>query len=605
MRPELGRKIRTSLLLMALMLSSAIVGAITVNATISSTPTAYISPYSCEKGANIIVAVDNSATPVYSAIQGSGSAITPCGQTVYGGPNNAGGVTGTSGIMVINDALAASNPGVVLLEAGTFTLTSQLQVNNNGVTLEGQGSATDVVFTSAITSDAISLNANQITMAAFNIDCTALPKESGGLANNCIDLQAKKTGIEISNIAVTATNTHSMLQVFSYQATVIQSTFSGGYFEAIGIGGGARNFVFSDNSVTMPLSSTNGNGIGLANDTNIQIIGNSITGGDYGIDLENGGASSRNIVISGNTFYQTGNDGIHASGGGNGVAITGNDIFESGHATKADGININSGGTGYTITGGVINSTTGSAIATSSSTNVVAIAGVVIFNASFDQSTVSVLINSPYTTFSGSTIIETHSAGLSLGSTAIGSTITGDVFKSIPVTVVALSVGASQVTISNSRFAKSSAAGAGSAEIKTSGTVSNILIEGNVLTSAATSIQLQTSETFITVTGNSMNGTIGVSTPVASNMITENQGFNPVAPSTYTACASACTYTNVDGYDETFTLLAINGISAWTCNGHAMPITLTDVTCTIAPGGSQVITWTVTAPTFTKVPLVA
>ncbi len=92
------------------------------NATISSTPTAIVSAYSCEKGPSFLITVDNAVPPNYYAIATSGTASTPCGTLVYGGPNNAGGVTGTN-ITAVNQN-AINNGGKIAYSAGTYAFTA-------------------------------------------------------------------------------------------------------------------------------------------------------------------------------------------------------------------------------------------------------------------------------------------------------------------------------------------------------------------------------------------------------------------------------------------------------------------------------------------------
>ena len=109
---------------MALILSSGIVGAITVSATISSTPTAYVSPYSCEKGVDFIITHDNAPALNYYAIATSGQPTVPCGMLWAGGPNNIGGLSGTNGSAELQGAINFLKPscGTIMI-VGNITLT--------------------------------------------------------------------------------------------------------------------------------------------------------------------------------------------------------------------------------------------------------------------------------------------------------------------------------------------------------------------------------------------------------------------------------------------------------------------------------------------------
>lgn len=94
-----------------------------VYSSISSNPTAIISPYSCEKGTSYVIAKDNSATPNYYAISSGGTSSIPCGTTVYGGNTNLGGATGTNFSAVIQSAINSLQCGSIRLAPQIFNAT--------------------------------------------------------------------------------------------------------------------------------------------------------------------------------------------------------------------------------------------------------------------------------------------------------------------------------------------------------------------------------------------------------------------------------------------------------------------------------------------------
>lgn len=139
-----------------MLILGGVVGAVAVNATISSTPTAYVSPYSCEKTPTFILTVDNSATPNYYAIAGWGTATQSCGNLVYGGPTNAGSVIGTNFTSVIDNAVVALGTagGTIAIEPGNYNFASNSKyaipipntVNHADYVFQGEGGYENTVL---------------------------------------------------------------------------------------------------------------------------------------------------------------------------------------------------------------------------------------------------------------------------------------------------------------------------------------------------------------------------------------------------------------------------------------------------------------------------
>jgi hypothetical protein len=140
-------RVRVSLALMAMLVLGGVIGAVGVNATFSNTSSAVDSQYSCDKGVNFFVSVDNSAPAEYYAVAGMSTLTQNCGTLVYGGPTNAGSATGTNATQVIQAALNAlptgtsKGGGVIMFEQGNYTIrTLALPVSDHSsYILEGQG----------------------------------------------------------------------------------------------------------------------------------------------------------------------------------------------------------------------------------------------------------------------------------------------------------------------------------------------------------------------------------------------------------------------------------------------------------------------------------
>jgi hypothetical protein len=132
-----------------------------------------------------------------------------------------------------------------------------------------------------------------------------------------------------------------------------------------------------------------------------------------------------------------------------------------------------------------------------------------------------------------------------------------------------------------------------------------LVISNNNIDSWATGIEGAGSENYNTIVNNVMRtsatleGTISVTG--ANDIVEGNMGYNLVASSTFSAGASPYTYTNVDHYTENVVLTTVGGIIALTCNGISGWAIGVNSVCTLGPGQTMVITWSTTAPIFTKI----
>lgn len=636
------RRLRLSLFTIAMLVLGGIVGAITVNATISSNPIAYISPYMCERGVTAYVIVDNSPTPVYYAVAGSGSATNSCGNLVYGGPTNAGGATGTNFATVMNDALGLG--GHIILESGTFVLpaSTRLTLGVNGEWLDGQGRSSNITTAASYFSDMVVATGNFIRVSNINVDGRYQNHSSAyaginleGLndsaLNNFITL-TDHCGIDTStgsNYIITGNNVYNSHDDGicernndgTVTGNIVQKTTLHNCYSIVQSGSNVANRI----TVTGNTCTNSGNfGIAVEGNTatNIVISGNVVTNAALaGIDVFSKssctpGFVAANVTISGNTISNDGQYGIQLSGsasancGMENIDVTGNSIVGVTNVGGV-GVGIQMSGTSapfknIILDNNIVKQIYGACISSTSGTYTqLSITGNQLTQCGNEG--IQLGVNTPtYTNLiiNNNNIqnVVSHSIDV-LGATNF--VISGNTATSPSAgDCVALRATSTEGIISNNSCTGFSNASGTGIFLVASDTY--IVVSNNLVTSYGTALKDASSSDFNNFVGNTMQTVSStVSTVGTHDLITNNLGFNPVAKSTYTACASVCTYTNVDGYDETFDLSAVNGISAWTCNGQTASILLGNVICTVPPGGTMVITWTVTAPTFTKVPLVA
>ena len=625
-------KLTAAFVIVAILASSF--GAAYVRATISSAPSSIVSQYSCEKGPDYVLSVDNAATPNYYAVAGSGSPTIPCGQLVFGGPNNVGAVTGTSFNAVLGAVIASGT--TILVEDGTYILTTTFaDSTHSNVTLDGASQQAIIKVKAGFGSNnAFTLTGVKLwTISGLAFDFTGMTQGTGN--NFGIALRGAASYITVSGntfknggqAQVDAAGNATVYPTFiSYLNNICQT---GTGYNALEADVFTRNAIVAGNQI---VGGTNG--IEMDSAANVATTGNSISGvSAVGIDTYDFSNTASNITITANVITKPGGNGIRVSGptiGGsstvaNGVSIVANVISSSANngiyvfpraGYTATEITIDSntlrqvGGNGIYASNASQVAVTGNTVISNSGQGIqlVTVTNWIISSNSIYQPTASGIniASSSSGSIVGNSIVSpganNHGITLSSGNVAVtGNTIT---LTNTGGNAIAIQSGVNNVAITGNYLTGLTS----EAAVSPKGTNLDIVVSYNQFVSWLYGIRESAGDDYGTYIGNDMK--ITVTTPISNivgthDFIENNQGYNPVAVSTYTACASVCTYTNVDGYDETFTLLAINGISAWTCNGHAEPITLTDVTCTIAPGGSQVITWTVTAPTFTKVPLVA
>ena len=158
------------------------------------------------------------------------------------------------------------------------------------------------------------------------------------------------------------------------------------------------------------------------------------------------------------------------------------------------------------------------------------------------------------------------------------------------------------VVTSNSLYGGASG-GSGGIAIYIDDGSTGLVISNNDVDSWATGIQGASTENYNSIVDNVIRTSVTTKVSVvgANDVVEGNMGYNPVAAATFTAGTSPYTYTNADHYTENVVLTTAGGISLLTCNGVAGWAITAGSTCTLWPGQTMVVTWSTTAPTFTKI----
>lgn len=569
------------------------------NATISTTNSSVISQFSCEKDATMLFTVDNAATPNYYGIQASSTTSVPCGTLEY---------ESTTLSTVLNSGITGNEK--VLFASGTFTLSAAVNYDTpqliTNIIMEGQGSSSNITTTA---------NFNSVSgCCLFNIGSNWIVQDMGFYGGH-----------------MTYGNSHGTLGVLGNNDTVEFNTFYKGDHGQIVVGAGSIGNRILSNSVlnsnddgiisygtrnTIEFNyiykTTNHNCISLIATSYDKVIGNTCSySSSNGIALENLGAGvNTGTIINQNTITSPANAGIIIYPQSAGVDSAQNVTINTNTINKAGngGIFLESGkqitaclNIIYEATGYGIDSSTG--------------------------------VSSDYSdwNFCNNQIISPSLNGIGILSVSTSTQIIGNTFAGIVSGQYAIAmIGATNCIISNNNETPKTTGDYGIEFITTAS--SGCTISGNQLTgtsAAGFAINFAIATTYSTISNNvfdlfskGYDESSGVSnfnvitgnvfesttTPVtfsgANDMVCGNIGYNPVAPTaTITAGASVWTFTNGTGCDVVMQLKAVNGISAETCNGESSyPITI-GTNCIIPVAGTMTVTWTVTAPTYTEVPL--
>jgi CSLREA domain-containing protein len=283
----------------------------------------------------------------------------------------------TVALCSLRDAVIASNatagPNIITLPAGTYTLTisgtaenaaatGDLDIRNNGVTINGAGSATTIIDGGGI-DRVFDVSTAPVIINGVTIQ-NGLPESGangGGIANdgtltlnNCI-VTGNHTSAGGAGAGIWTNNT----------LTLNNTTVSGNVAGGGGNGGG----IYNGDQVTINASTISGNfagpaggnggGIynsGLMSITDTTISGNTGTGGGDGAGLyenSNGNAISRS-TFSGNT--------TNGSGGGifvNGQPLTLTNVTISGNTAGSGGGLFNNGNALHIVASTIANNTGG------------------------------------------------------------------------------------------------------------------------------------------------------------------------------------------------------------------------------------------------------
>ena len=585
---NIGRlRLAAAFVIVALIASSF--GAAYVRATISSTPSAVDSQYSCEKGVAFIMSVDDATPPNYYAVAGSGTTTTPCGTLKYGGPTN---VTGTSFSAVLQAAInsaGANGGGTISFGCGKYVATAPITDGGfSGITLTSQGACSTIAV-------------------------------SPGFAHNLFDIEQSYwsiSGLKFDGRNMAASGTHSTLE-FGLSNNVKNERVSGNtfidgdlvgtYFLAVTSSTITGNF-FLDNATGPYQGIVLQGNLGLDSANVVTYNTMNFTGGHgtqkpVGISIEKGvtnsGVGFNTIVGVNGTSIQLSNLMGSAPGINTGITVSDNAISAKLKNVVAIGVY------GQTTFDGADNSIiSGNALAFPSNDTTqppIPIEVLGGLNLEISRNTVTgIFLNGGAAIY-----LKAATGGGTANCKQISVNANTVTVSSSGYYAVDFVAGCSYSSVTNNNFNGVTA----NTGIVLAASDTHMVVGLNMVTGFGWAFrELGAGDQSNTITGNDFSAATASPKIVyygTLDIVTNNIGINPVASSTYTACASVCTYTNVDGYDETFMLSAINGMSAWTCNAQAMPITLTDVVCPLAPGGVITITWTVTAPTFNKVPLVA
>jgi hypothetical protein len=519
---------------------------------------------------------------------------------IYGGPANLGGATGTSFSSVLNKVMTNGNERVVWQANSNFILDAAVAYAVSGVVWQGGGSSTNVTETAVF-------NAVPFTISGANWRISDMRFDARNVVTGASSATLKFTG-QNDTVANSYFNRgdHGQINLGGVRGTASNNVVSLSTDDGIIISG-QRDIVVGN----QVFKTTNHNCISLVSSSYSVIEDNSCTGsGTNGIAVENLGAGiAQNIVIARNVIAGTVNAGVviyqQSTGvdSGRNVTITGNIISKP----ATNGIAIDSGQQ-ISVTGNTIVGAAGPAIILPNAVvyDTILITGNIITN--FATNGVELDGTAPQTVITNNVMEDllTGGRGILVNGATADCIISGNVVEAAASNTASDGILFTSSASNNCLIGGNSLLG-----IATKGTAIYIhvaqtgtVVQGNMIDSWAVGIKDDNSADFNVYDSNSVRSSVTTPFSLAgvNDLVANNIGYNPVAPSTYTACASVCTYTNVDGVGESFRILAANGITNLTCEGVAVLIFNTNTLCIIQPRGTMVITWAGAAPTFNKVP---
>jgi nitrous oxidase accessory protein NosD len=254
-------------------------------------------------------------TAIESASYEITSPVLPGGIYVYNAQDVK--VAFETDLNVAVDGVTASDFTIVV-GSGTYTLTADLNLDQEGLTLISSDGAADTTIDCDEAFD-INIQADEVTVDGFTIEdsvngvAVANGADDAVIQNNTIT-DAATSAVAIADNASDATVADNVIEDCA---------------EGVALATGVDDATISGNTISG--ADTNG-GIGIAgNSTGLSITGNTITANDVAGIAIMGALASDDIVIEGNTISENDPTGIHiaTTSSPTELVIRGNDILDN------------------------------------------------------------------------------------------------------------------------------------------------------------------------------------------------------------------------------------------------------------------------------------
>lgn len=381
-------------------------------------------------------------------------------------------------------AAAAAGGGVVFLPAGTYLVTTALNMNTSGVTIAGAGPAATIIKTVSNVQVLRSTGASGLVIRDLQIlgDADAGKTLQRGIEwNNVTD--GLITNVWAKNLGYDGI----LLLTGCVDCRVIGNRVSGCQDDGINIGGDPTAASVNNTLTGNVISDCAHTGIHISDrSTFTTATGNTISGCSTGIDTYNSGAYSGGggNTISGNTIRACTTYGIRIFNSDNN-AVTGNSIDGSGIGMRAESAS------NCTFAGNIVSGAVTFGYRDDSSCSDVSVSGNV-----FNGSGSAVLLDSPRAQFFGNNLRGVANS-VRCGSSGSASVVANNVISNGSGNDIEVQV--TGVVVSGNRIDS-----AGTKCIATSGAGSKCLITGNRVTGAQRGIECATDDNL--VVGNFLSG---------------------------------------------------------------------------------------------------
>jgi parallel beta-helix repeat protein len=514
------------------------------------------------------------ATQYYYAQAGLGQGTYPNGVVAFGGLSNAGGASGTNVSQVMKSAF--NQGGLMVIEPGTYNVQGgqggYLTISTPNVAILGEpGSAIQLP---------VGYNGVFMKVTASNFTMTGVHIKGNLWASTGKNGWVTQGGVP-----------YSVCCLVSVQSGISNLLF--------------QNNLFEDYGYTVTVNTLNGAPV-----NNTRFVDNTfynVFQGPFSVGRTFG------FIVEGNSIINSYGDAIAVQGGGNNV----NNNYQSAGTVIADnyidGNQWNGAGVDLAAEGGFI-------YAVSITGNVFTHCYQCIFISDLAPAPDVHLANG--WTISGNYFNATNTANApgalwniriksQYGLWATNGTISGNTFFGNQIGIYFINV--SQVLVEGNAFVHTVGPTRAVLAIQDSQNLTFVANTFSMAGNSASPYIQETSQTR-TVTGitwvanvfypckqSNCGGTSANILIAGANYFVNNVFYNPQPVSSVTAGTSPWTYTNLDGYNEYMYLTSAGGISAETCNGFSVGISVGQV-CYLAPGQSMVVTWSGTAPIFAKDP---